>query len=398
MTKTSRRFLFLFALANAGGFVAFVPFLTLVFPAKVGVLAGDERIHWLGAAALAGALAASLGNIAFGWASDLIGTRRRWVAAGLILTLGSYVPLHFAASMVEILVAIVAYQLALNMLLGPLTAWAADVVPDRDKGLLGGLMAAAPAAGSVAGVIVTLPMIATESAQLALICLLVATLATPLLVLASAERPETAHNAANPPVHAYFDFGLLWVARLFVQVAGAVLFTFLLYFFQSGSAPASQFQVALLAAATLLIAFPATLLLGRVSDRLGPRKPFLVAAALIAAAGLLTMAWQQNTALAMLGYAIFGCATATFLALHAAFSMQLLPSRARHGRDLGILNLTNTLPNIIAPALAVWLVPEGGFSSLLTLLAGLMLVAALCVLAVRNDSPASNFQARRFQE
>ena len=386
MTDRHRRFLLLFALANAAGFIAYVPLLTLVLPAKVGALAGNARIEWLGAASLAGALAASVANIGFGWASDVTGTRRSWAATGLVLTLASYAALYFAGSGRDIVLVMIGYQLALNMMLSPLAAWAADVVPDSDKGLLGGLLAAGPAAGALAGVIVTLPGIESESAQLALICLLIASLAGPLLMLQTARPPASAPREAGERVHLYFDFGLLWVARLLVQVAGAVLFTFLLYFFQSTSTPPSQFHVAVLAAATLLVAFPTTLVLGRISDRLGPRKPFLIAAVVVAAAGLLTMAWQDRVAVAMLGYAVFGCATASFLALHSAFSMQLLPSPARHGRDLGVLNLTNTVPNIIAPVLAIWLVPGRGFGPLLTLLALLMMLAGLCILLIRNDA------------
>ena len=392
MSDRHRRFLFLFALANAGGFVAYVPLLTLVFPAKIDALAGASRIEWLGAATLAGALAASASNLAFGWASDFIGTRRAWAAIGLVLTLATYALLYVATAWMGILLAVIAYQLALNMMIAPLAAWAADVVPDSDKGLLGGLLAAGPAAGAVAGVLVTAPAVSTEASQLIFICLLIAILAGPLIALGAPQRRGPARPAVPMRLDAYFDFGLLWAARLLVQIAGAALFTFLLYFFQSRPVSASQFHIAVLSAATLLVAFPATLVLGRISDRLGPRKPFLLGTVATAALGLLIMAWQDQLVWAMIGYAVFGCATASFLALHSAFSMQLLPSPARHGRDLGVLNLTNTLPNLIAPLLAIWLVPGRGFAPLLTLLAVLMIVAGLCILLVRKDA-ASPFLA-----
>ena len=394
MTDRHRRFLFLFALANAGGFIAYVPLLTLVFPVKIEALAGAARVEWLGAATLVGATAASIGNLAFGWASDFVGTRRGWAALGLMLTLATYALFYLATSWIDILLAVIAYQLALNMMIAPLAAWAADVVPDKDKGLLGGLLAAGPAAGAVAGVLVTFPAVATEAFQLILICILIAILAGPLIALGAPEKRGSPHDATPQSVRAYFDFGLLWAARLLVQIAGATLFTFLLYFFQSHPVPSSQFQIAILSAATLLVAFPATLVLGRISDRIGPRKPFLFATVVTAALGLLIMAWQEQLALAMIGYAVFGCATASFLALHSAFSMQLLPSPGRHGRDLGVLNLTNTLPNLIAPALAIWLVPGRGFAPLLTLLAVLMMVAGLCILFIRKDAGPELLAAR----
>ena len=41
----------------------------------------------------------------------------------------------------------------------------------------------------------------------------------------------------------------------------------------------------------------------------------------------------------------------------------------RRGRDLGVFNLTNTLPSLIMPAIALALVPDLGFRALFVLLA-----------------------------
>lgn len=59
------RFLLLYAPAYAGGFVAYVPFLTILLPVKMAAVAGDMRIEWLAAATLLGAIAASVGNVGF---------------------------------------------------------------------------------------------------------------------------------------------------------------------------------------------------------------------------------------------------------------------------------------------------------------------------------------------
>ena len=48
-----------------------------------------------------------------------------------------------------ILAVVVCWQLALNMMLGPLSAWAADRVPREMTGFLGGLMALSPAMGAL---------------------------------------------------------------------------------------------------------------------------------------------------------------------------------------------------------------------------------------------------------
>jgi MFS family permease len=98
------------------------------------------------------------------------------------------------------------------------------------------------------------------------------------------------------------------------------------------------------------------------------------------------MSFSDGLLFAIAGYALFSCATAIFLSLHNAYAMQLLPSPARRGRDMGLMNLTNTLPAFISPALAMWLVPGRGFGLLLIVLACALVVAAICVALVRTDA------------
>ena len=64
--RQSLRFLWLYALAVAGGAVSYVPFLTLLLPVRVTEIAGDETIRYLAYIAFCGAIAASLANIGFG--------------------------------------------------------------------------------------------------------------------------------------------------------------------------------------------------------------------------------------------------------------------------------------------------------------------------------------------
>ena len=73
-----------------------------------------------------------------------------------------------------------------------------------------------------------------------------------------------------------------------------------------------------------------------------------------------------------------------FLALHAAFAMQLLPTPAHRGRDLGLLNLTNTLPALLGPLLAWMLATPRDFSAVLLVLAALTLAGGLAMLGVRS--------------
>lgn len=385
MRERGDRLLVLLALAQAGGMVAYLPLLTLLLPAKVAAMTGAARVEWLGAITLAGAVAASVANLGFGWASDIVGTRRAWAAGGLALTLVGYWGVHAAATPAALVVAVVGYQVALNMLLSPLAAWAADAVPDRRLGLLGGLFGAAPPVAALAGVVATLPGLPGPAARLAVTAVLVVLLVLPLLLWRAPGYRDAAPPPTPRPRPARGDFALLWLARLLIQVAGSVLFGFLFFYFQSLPDPLPQAGVARLSALSLLLALPVALAFGRLSDRLGPRKPFLLAAAATAALGLGLMATEGAFPVIAAGYALFGCGSAVFLALHSTFAMQFLPSPRHRGRDLGLFNLANTLPAIIAPLLAIWLVPRGDFGRLLGLLTGMVASAGVLVLLVRHD-------------
>ena len=82
-SRQSPRFLWLYALAWAGGAIAYVPFLTILLPIRITAVAGEENIRWLAYITFSGAIAASVGNILFGSLSDRIGSRRGWIATGL---------------------------------------------------------------------------------------------------------------------------------------------------------------------------------------------------------------------------------------------------------------------------------------------------------------------------
>ena len=384
--RQSTNFLLLYALAYAGGFVAYVPFLTILLPVKMAVSAGDLKVEWLAAATLLGAVAASIANIAFGWASDRTRSRRPWIMAGLILTIGAYALIHFAAAPAAIVAAIVLWQVTLNMMLAPLAALAADHVPDAQKGVLAGLLGAGQPIGSVATMVVTLPGVGAEAVQFAVVCVMVAAMVLPIFLIRPRPIAEEPPVSAEQRIIRRRDLTLIWFARLFVQIACSVLFSFFLYYFQS--LPGEMVSVGTVARTggiTMLVAIPLALFLGHASDRIGARRPFLIGAAFAMAAGLGVMGTTAALPVAIAGYALFGCASSIFLALQSVYTMQLLPSPNHRGRDLGLFNLTNTLPSFLAPVLAVTLVSGESFAVLMGTLALLTLLSAVLIALVRSE-------------
>lgn len=142
---SQRSFLLLYALAWAGTAIAYMPFLTVLLPVRIEAMtapgASGMALSWLAATTFAGAVAASAGNILFGWASDMWFGRRPWIICGLILSSLLLLLTHWAASLGGLVAILVGWQLAINMMIGPLSAWAGDCVPDAQRA---GLAACSP--------------------------------------------------------------------------------------------------------------------------------------------------------------------------------------------------------------------------------------------------------------
>jgi predicted MFS family arabinose efflux permease len=66
--------------------------------------------------------------------------------------------------------------------------------------------------------------------------------------------------------------------------------------------------------------------------------------------------------------------------------MQMLITPEHRGRDMGVLNLTNTIPALIAPSLAFAMAGEGDFQALLLVLTGLAAVASVLLFQIREQS------------
>ncbi len=384
-------FILLVALANAGGVIAFLPLLSLLLPVKIAEIAGEARIGLFTATVIAGALAASIANVAFGWASDRAlarGRQRRpWVVLGLILLAASFVAVALAQTPAAIILAIILFQVAVNALLSPMFAIMADEVPGAQMGLAGGLIAlGSPLASGVGALMIGLGL-AGAGAQLGFVFVAVMICVVPLLRAPACPAAPASDGA--PARLLGRDLAIAWTARLLVQIAGNVLSLYLVYYFVSidpdVSAAKQVGPIGQLMTIAYLLPLPVAILIGRWSDRIGRRKPFLLAAATIAAIGLLGLALAREWLLAAPAFALYAMGSSVFLSIHSGFAMQLLPSAQNRGRDLGLINLTNTLPALLGPALAWALATPHDFGPVMLLLAALTLIGGALVLGIRQQ-------------
>ncbi|MDQ8028999.1 MAG: MFS transporter [Brevundimonas sp.] len=414
-TPVGPGFIAVLTLAYIGAFVAFVPLLTLLVPLQAEALAPTDKVGLLSLVTLWGAVIASGANIAVGWASDRtrhpLGRRRPWILAGLIGVLVSYAVIALAPTPGTLLAGVILFQLAFNMLFAPLTAVLADQTPDRQKGRVAAFLGLGAPMGAASGVLVTAPALPEGGARLLLLGGLVSACLLPLLLTLRDTSPPGGPSPAPPPSpppaatadripsrdarlpRLSVDFGFTWASRFCLQIAASVVNAYMLFYLADHARYAEQFPGAtvegglarLIALSTLLVVLSG-FLGGLASDRLDRRKGFIGLAALLMAGGLMVFAAWPAWPGPLVGYALYGVGFGLYTTVDAALVAQVLPSRRHSARDLGVMNLTNTLPAILAPALVLAaLGPDrADWPRLMTLIAVIAVAGGAVVFGVRR--------------
>lgn len=380
----SKRALLSLTLAQTAVFVAFVPLLNFLLPLKAEDVDPVGKVVLLSQAALWGGVACGVANIVFGTLSDgtrsRFGRRRPWIALGLLLTLAAYVVIHGAETGLSLILGVVLFQIGLNAVFGPLVALLPDLIPDRQKGLASALLGTAQPTATLFTSLVVAILLSGFGWRFAATGAAVCLFLIPLLFwLREPAAPPSVGPRRRFSLEALktADFRIAFASRLLVQVAVAMNALYLLYYVQQSDPLVARFGAASVdrVFGWLLAAWTATSMLAGIvggvwSDRIGRRKVFVVASGVLLAAGLLTMAAFPAWPGPLIGQALFGAGLGLYSTVDIALVAQILPRPEHAGRDLGLINIANVLPQIAAPALGILIFQaEAGQSFTLTYVA-----------------------------
>jgi MFS family permease len=195
----------------------------------------------------------------------------------------------------------------------------------------------------------------------------------------------------NPRAHP--DFALAWVSRFMVLVAITLTQCYMLFYLQDALHYSDLFPgrraeqgMALLTTVATCANVVCGMLGGMLSDRLRRRKLFAAGAAWVLAAAMLVFSLVPGWPIVVVGFVIFGCAVGCYYAVDIALVSQVLPSQLNAGKDLGVINLANTLPQAMAPVLAMWVLGPAhvNYHALYLVAAGLAAAGGLAILPIRG--------------
>ncbi|MET7732595.1 MFS transporter [Streptomyces sp. NPDC005402] len=346
-----------------------------------------------------GAVVSLATNPVFGALSDRTaarwGRRSPWIVAGAAGGALSLLVLAGASGLWVMTLGWCLVQLTLNAAFAAVTAAVPDRVPRLQRGAVGGWIGAAQILGAVVGT-----GLATAAGGIAAgyAACAVFTLAGVLpyvlrhrdLRLALADRPAWSWRSfargfwLSPRRHP--DFAWAWLTRFLINLSNALVILYLLYYLRDRLHHDDPEQGVLILTAVDSVALLATVVVGGVwSDRVGRRKPFVRWSGVLMAIATALLAVWQTWPSAIVVAALLGVGLGVFMSVDFALMTDVLPKAVDRGKDLGVINVANALPQVAAPALAAPIVTHlGGYRVLYGLAAVLGLAGAILVGRIRN--------------
>jgi len=122
-----------------------------------------------------------------------------------------------------------------------------------------------------------------------------------------------------------------------------------------------------------------------ISDRSGRRKRSVTIAALILSAPGVALALWPSWPCALVSAVVLGLGYGVYMSVDQALVTQVLPAAGNRGRDLGLINIANSAPQVLSPAIAAPLIDHaGGYPTLYLSVTAVSLLGAVFVRKIRG--------------
>jgi MFS family permease len=400
LTKGLRRLLLWNFPANVGMYLLWGAIPGILLPLQVAAIDESRKAANLAVAATIGAFAAMLAQPLAGTISDRtrtrFGARGPWIVGGALAGGFALIGLASANTLVQITIAWTITQIVYNFAQGPLAAVMPDRVPAANRGVFSAVTGTGLMLGALGGQVIAtgfaehIPAGYLTFGGIALILLT-------LFVVFNPDRdnrsdPRRAYSVRailnsfwfNPREHP--DLGWAFLGRLLLYLGYFLVVNDQLYSLQDrvGLGEDAVDSVPILGVASLGGILLATVVSGPLSDRLGRRKIFVYAAGAVLSVALV-IPWVSPTKPGMVAYAVVsGLAFGMFQAVDTALITEVLPAQEDFAKDVGVVNIAATLPQVLAPAAAGAIVTVGGYAPLFPVGIALVLLGACAVAPVKS--------------
>ena len=360
----------------------------------------ENKIGSLSLAIGLGAIGAMIASPIAGTLSDRtrtrIGGRAPWMIAGLTVTIAAATFMAFATSTVALIAGFVVVQVGTSFVASPLIAHIPDRVPTARRGIFSSINGLGTLVGAIAGQTVGAAFAGSIPTGYIVVAVLFGIAISVFLIVNARQSNlgvpreqytfvDLLHTFWVNPVK-YPDFFWAFTGRLLIITGYYLVSSFVLYILQDyiGLGEAAVSQVPVVGAFVLVGIIVSTIVAGPLSDKVGRRKVFIfIASAVLAVSILIPFVFPTLTGMYLFAL-LSGVGFGAYQAVDYALVTQVLPSQQNAGRDLGIINITATLPQTFGAAAAGLIIIFGGYVALFPIAAGIAVLGALAIIPVRS--------------
>ncbi|WP_309064935.1 MFS transporter [Microbacterium sp.] len=352
-----------------------------------------------------GALFATIANVVFGRLSDRTsskwGRRRIWIVLGTVIMTVAFLIMALAPNLFLATAGWALAQLGANMALAPFIATIADQVPQFQRGKVTAALGIAQNVGVLGGTYVAqwfmndLVIMFVAPSVLAVIVMVIFAVVLPDRVLPvkppRATMREWWETFWVSPVK-YPDYALAWWSRFMIMFASFGFTTFR-YFYLLNHVGVDEADVVPVISLSVLIytilLVPTSIFAGWLSDRIGKRKVFVWSSTALFAVGTVALIFIKDVPSFYVLEALMGIAYGIYIGVDLALVVDVLPNPDDSGKDLGVFNMANALPQTIAPALGGVMVYVGSangsnYALWFSICGVLALVGALVIFPIKK--------------
>lgn len=351
----------------------------------------------LGVGGLAGIVAGPLAGALSDRSRTTRGRRRPWALGGVWLAAVCLVATGFASGPWMVGTAWIGVSVGIAVASAAFTALIADQLPSSQRGAASAAIGSSQAVGIVfgVGVVVLLGLgILAGYLVLAALIAIIGTIAALLLPdpPAQPDALPTGTTGTRRRLASLRDRDFSWMlaGRLVTNVGNALGTGLFLFFLLHGlgqpEADAETNLLLLIVVYTVFVVI-ASVATGMISDRTGRRRGLTVACALIQATSGVAIVLVPTFEMTMIAAALMGLGYGGFSTVGLAFATDLLPGDQDNARDLGIVNVTAALGQLLGPLIGAGLVAlVGGFWFVFTAAAVLSVAGALTTWVAKEQA------------
>ncbi|GLZ27973.1 MFS transporter [Lentzea sp. NBRC 105346] len=386
--------------ANLGMSVQVVGLSGVLLPLQVAAVHDGTKAVNLALVTAFGAVAAMLTQPVAGAICDRtrsrFGARGPWIVGGAFAEGLALIGLGTAGTTLQIAAWWVCVQIAYSTAQGAFAAVLPDRVPAARRGVFSSIAGAGVMVGAIGGQILATRFAGDLPGGYLTIGGITVVALTSFVVFNperdNRKRPRGALSARAVLACFWFDprrnpdLGWAFLGRLFLLSGHFTVGSYQLYILQDhvGLGDEAVGFLPSLGIATAGGTILTTVLSGPLSDRLGRRRIFVFAGSVLLAAALL-MPLVAPTKAGMVAYAMLtGVAFGFYVAVDTALISEVLPATGDFARDLGVMNIAGTLPQVIAPAVAGVIVTGVGYAGLFPVGIVFALLGGLAIVPIKS--------------